>query len=231
MSLPSLSSRDRRALRIAAVVLLPSLGWVYGVRPYLESLSAMRDQVVIESATLARERALIAERVRNPGLQRDVEKTAQSTAPRLFEGRDAVIASAELASYVTETAERSRVNLQQAATRPMISTAPGVRMLRIEIRGESDLEGILAFLNALETGYKLVRFDKLDISRAPGSSTEEDGFETLTFAATVSGFAVDDSASLELARPTSATKTASGPAATGVDTNNTATNGTKGGNQ
>lgn len=197
MSGLTLSPRDRRALRLAAIVLLPSLGWVYGARPYLESLGAMRDQVVIERATLSRERALVSERARNPGAQRDMEKVAQSTGPRLFEGRDAVIASAELASYVTETAERARVNLQQAATRPMISAAPGVRLLRIEIRGESDLEGILAFLNALETGYKLVRFDKLDISHAPGRSTEEDGYETLTLAATVSGFAVDESAALE----------------------------------
>ena len=223
MSLLTLSPRDRRALRLAAIVLVPSLGWVYGLRPYLESLGAMRDQVVIESATLARERALIADRVRHPEKQRDIEKTAQSTAPRLFEGRDAVIASAELASYVTETAERTRVNLQQAATRPMVTTTPGVRMLRIEIRGESDLEGILNFLNALETGHKLVRFDKLDISRAPGRSTEEDGFETLTFAATVSGFAVDDAALPELMRPAAASA-ASGGSAPSVA-------GGKGGNQ
>jgi hypothetical protein len=201
---PTLSPRDRRALRLAAIILLPSLGWVYGARPYIESLGAMRDQVVTERATLSRERTLLAEQLRNPGSQRDLEKVAQSTAPRLFEGRDAVIASAELASYVTETAERARVNLQQAATRPMISAAPGVRLLRIEIRGESDLEGILAFLNALETGYKLVRFDKLDISHAPGRSTEEDGFETLSLAATVSGFAIDETTMQEGSRPTPA---------------------------
>ena len=85
----------------------------------------------------------------------------------------------------------------------------------------SQAASLSAFLNALETGYKLVRFDKLDISRAPGSSTEEDGFETLNFAATVSGFAVDDSATFDGARPTSATKTASGASSVGV----------KGGNQ
>lgn len=204
MSAIRLSDRDRRALRLAALVLLPSLGWVYGVRPYMESLTGMRDQVVIERATLARERALLAERVRNPNAQGDLRKTALATAPRLFEGRDAVIASAELASYVTATAQRSRVNLQQAATRPMISTTPGVRMLRIEIRGESDLEGILTFLNALETGSKLIRFDKLDVSRAPGRSIEEDGFETLSISATVSGFAVDDSALTNAATNTKA---------------------------
>jgi hypothetical protein len=63
-------------------------------------------------------------------------------------------------------------------------------MLRIEIRGESDLQGILTLLNTLETGEKLIRFEKLDISHAPG--TEDDDFETLSIAATVSGFALGD---------------------------------------
>lgn len=190
MSFLSISARERRTLRLAAMILLPALGYVYAVKPYVASLTGMRDQVIIEHAALARERALVMEQ--DPASQRDTGVFVQAVAPLLFEGRDDVIASAGLAAYVTGKAERSRVLLEQVATRPTVRTDAGVRMLRIEIRGESDLEGILAFLNALETGDKLIRFDKLDISRAPGRSTDEDGFETLTIAATVSGYAIAD---------------------------------------
>lgn len=192
MSLISVSPRERRLIRMALLVLVPSLGYVYAVKPYLASLNGMRDQVVMERATLVRERELLAEQLRDPSQRADAQQDVQKASPLLFEGRDDVIASSGLAAYVTGMAEDARVNLQQAATRPTILSTTGVRMLRIEIRGESDLQGILTFLNALETGTKLIRFDKLDISRSPGRNAAEDGFETLSLAATVTGFALGD---------------------------------------
>lgn len=127
--------------------------------------------------------------------------------PRLFEGRDDVMASAELASYLGEVSRKARVWLQTANTRPASSSADGVRTLRVDIRAESDLLGTLMFLQALERGDKLIRIDRLDISRSPALDDEEG--ETLTIAATVAGFAVGDSVS------TASTKQAP-PAATPV---------------
>jgi hypothetical protein len=192
VSLLTLTPRDTRILRLAAYILIPSLGYVYGVKPYMASLTAMRDQMVTEQSALAREQTLLADHARNPDLQRDTDAAVLNATPLLFTGRDDIIASAELATYVTKMAEAARVNLMQAGTRPTVVSSAGVRMLRIELRGESDLEGILTFLNQLETGDKLVRFDKLDISRSAGRRADEDGFETLTMAATVSAFAIAD---------------------------------------
>ena len=106
--------------------------------------------------------------------------------PRLFEGKDDVMASAELASYLGDVARTSRVWLQDASTRPAAPSADGVRTLRVEIRAESDLLGTLMFLQALERGDKLVRIDRLDISRTPRG--DEKDVETLSIAATISGF-------------------------------------------
>lgn len=194
MSLITITARDKRILRLAAYILVPSLGYVYGVKPYLASMESMRDQVVTEHDALARERVLIAAHAENPDGQRASDAAVLKATPLLFTGRDDIIASAELATYVTQVAQKARVNLLQAGTRPTVVSATGVRMLRIEIRGESDLQGILTLLNMLETGTKLVRFEKLDISRSPGRRTEDEGFETLTMAATVSAFAIADGA-------------------------------------
>ena len=68
-----------------------------------------------------------------------------------------------------------------------------MRTLRVEIRAESDLLGTLMFLQALERGDKLIRIDRLDISRAPHA--DEKDVETLAIAATIAGFAVNDSVS------------------------------------
>jgi hypothetical protein len=67
-----------------------------------------------------------------------------------------------------------------------------VRTLRVEIRAESDVRGALLFLQGLERGDKLIRVDRLDISRTPRS--DEKASETLSIAATISGFAVGDAA-------------------------------------
>lgn len=191
MKWSTMPSRDRRAVMLGAVILLPALLFIWGVRPYRAALVDARDQLATERATLARERAAIETARRNPQLQHVADSAMRAMRPRLFEGKDDVMASAELASYLGEVASETRVWLQDAATRPPLPAADGVRTLRVDIRAESDLLGALMFLQALERGDKLVRIDRLDISRS--ARTENEDVETLTIAATVSGFAVNDS--------------------------------------
>jgi hypothetical protein len=116
----------------------------------------------------------------------------QNTRSRLFEGKDDVMASAELASYLGDVARKTRVFLQDASTRPAAPMPTGVRTLRVEIRAESDLLGTLLFLQALERGEKLVRVDRLDITRSARAGDTD--MEVLSIAATISGFAVPESA-------------------------------------
>jgi hypothetical protein len=67
----------------------------------------------------------------------------------------------------------------------------GIRQLRVEIRGESDLRGILTFLQSLESGEKLLRVDRVDVSRSAAEGAVE-GVEPLSVAATIVGFAIPD---------------------------------------
>lgn len=207
MKWSTMSPRDRRAVVLGAVVLLPGLLFVWGWRPYQAALVDARDQLATERATLAREKAAIATAREHPQLQHVADSAMRAMRPRLFEGKDDVMASAELASYLGEVAKKSRVWLQDASTRPAVAAAEGVRTLRVEIRGESDLRGTLRFLQALERGDKLVRVDRLDVSRSSRADDEET--ETLSIAATISGFAVADAiaaapeqASASITRPT-----------------------------
>jgi hypothetical protein len=194
MKWSTMSSRDRRAVVMGSLVLLPALLYIWGVRPYQAALSDARDQLATERATLARERAAVLTARRNPQLQRIADSAMRVMRPRLFEGKDDVMASAELASYLGDVATRARVWLQDASTRPATPAAQGggVRILHVEIRGESDIRGTLKFLQALERGDKLVRIERLDISRVPRD--DKDG-ETLAIAATIAGFALSDAVS------------------------------------
>ena len=198
-----MSARDRRAVMLGVFVLLPGLLYIWAVRPYQAALSDARDQLATERATLARERSAIATAHRNPQLQHIADSAMRAMRPRLFEGKDDVMASAELASYLGDVSRKARVWLQTANTRPATSSGEGVRTLRVDIRAESDLLGTLLFLQALERGDKLIRIDRLDISRSPAID-EADG-ETLMIAATVAGFAVNDTVSTASTKQPAAT--------------------------
>ena len=97
-----------------------------------------------------------------------------------------------------------------AATRPAVLSPSGVRTLRVEIRAESDLQGVLLFLQALENGAKLVRVERVDVSRQP-SRSDESSAETLALSATVSGFAIPPEPLPGVASSTSASSGSASP--------------------
>lgn len=202
MKWSAMNSRDRRAVTLGVLVLLPFALFIWGVRPFRVALSDARDQLATERATLARERAAIATATQNPQMQHAADSVMRAMRPRLFEGKDDVMASSELSSYLGEVAGRSRVWLQDAGTRPPSPTVDGIRTLHVEIRAESDIAGALRFIQNLEHGEKLVRIDRIDVSRTRKADDKDS--ETLAIVATVSGFAVADAASVAnvVAKPT-----------------------------
>jgi len=98
-----------------------------------------------------------------------------------------VMTSAELGSYLGEVASQNHVLLTTATTGVVTKPKSNVRTLSEDIRGESDLQGLLEFLQALERGPKLVRVSRLDISRP---TRDADDIETILFSATVSAYAL-----------------------------------------
>src|SRR5204863_3278933 len=128
---------------------------------------------------LSREKAALSLTRTDPNAQHKADSALTAVTSRLFVGRDDAIASSQLAAYLGDVARRSRVLMQDAGTRPSSTSPEGIRTLRVEIRAESDIQGIVKFLQTLEGGTKLVRVDRLEISRTPGLE-DKNGFETLS---------------------------------------------------
>jgi type II secretion system (T2SS) protein M len=200
MRLADLTAKDRRAIFLGAAVLVPTLFYIWGVKPYRAGINDMRDQLEAARTALSREKAAVAATRADPGAQHAADSALDKVTARLFAGRDDAIASSELAAYLGDIARRSRVLMQDAGTRPSSVSPEGIRTLRVEIRAESDIQGIVKFLQTLEGGSKLVRVDRLEISRTPGLE-DKNGFETLGVAATISGFAFGGSSSDSASRP------------------------------
>ena len=184
MKLSTMSPSDRRALTLGAAIVLPSLFFVFGVKPYRAALADVQQQLTVEREAFSRERAAVSAAKRNPEMQHVADSAMQAMAPRLFTGRDDVMASAEVATYLGDVARASHVWLQDASTRPATALDGGVRALHVEIRGESDLRGILEFVKSLESGGKFIRVQRLDVSAQPGRS-DQPGTETLALSASI----------------------------------------------
>jgi hypothetical protein len=198
---------ERRTVMIGAFIALPILIFTYGVKPMWASITDKRDQLELERTTLVRERAAIAAAQKNPQLQQIADSLMKTARDRLFSGSDDVMASAELGSYIGEVASQNHFLLTSATTGAVSKTKSVVRTLSEDIRGESDLQGILEFVQALERGSKLVRISKIDLSRA---TRDVDDIETIVFAATITAYALP----VEPASPmtnTDAKATASAP--------------------
>lgn len=191
MKWSALSARERRTVIVGGLVAGAGLFFVWGVRPYRAALVDARETLSTETAALARERAAVASARENPRLLQMTDSAMRAARPRLFEGKDDVMASAELASYLGDVARRARVWMQDAATRPAVAGPDGTRALRVEIRAESDLMGTLLFLQSLERGEKLVRVDRLDLVRSQRLGDPD--AEAIAITATISGFATGDS--------------------------------------
>lgn len=190
-TIASISASDRRALTLGALVVVPSLFFVFAVKPYRAALADVEQQLSVERDAYTRERAAVAAAKRNPLMQHMADSAMQAMSPRLFAGRDDVMASAEVATYLGDLARGNHVWLQDASTRPATALDGGVRALHVEVRAESDLRGILAFVKSLETGDKFLRVQRLDISVQPGRA-DQPGAETLALSASIVGYAIPD---------------------------------------
>ncbi len=191
--LTAMSARDKRALTLGALILAPALFFIWGVKPFRSSLEESRDFLSVERAALARERAAVTAAQRNPGMQALADSLMRAMSPRLFAGRDDVMATAELVSHLGAVAREHDVWLQNATTRPATVGEAGVRTLHVALRAESDLQGLLNFLQALERGDKLVRIERLDVSVTQGPVTE-DGIEPVSISASIVGYAIPEDA-------------------------------------
>lgn len=192
-----LSPRERRTIAIGMVLVVPALLWIYGVRPYREALAEVRAEVATQRDLFARELALLEDAERYPAAYRMADSALLRAAPRLFAETDDVLATARLTSYVAGQALGSRVLLQEAESRPAQRSREGIRRLQVEIRAESDTEGMLRFLNSLERGAKLVVVDEISLEREERSLARgRPPVGILVLHATVSGFALVDSTGL-----------------------------------
>ena len=178
-----LGARDRRALRVGAWLVAPVLALLLVVQPYRRALRDARDLLATERASLARELAALRDAPRDARLVAQGAQALAEEGARLFDGADAVAASAELAGWVADLAAEQGLELEDSETR---ATEDSAAVAAVEIRAGGDVLAIVGFLRALEEGDHLARVARLSIGPPPGA---DEGDGTLVLTATVTSLA------------------------------------------
>jgi hypothetical protein len=204
LTLHNLSPRDRRAVLLGLAVLLPALLWVAAVRPYRAALEDVRERTAAEQALLQRERALIATNAA-PGALAELEARAERAALRLVSAANVPLAEAEVIGFLQELAQLSRVLLQElrgveprrtqaaAASAAASATPAALQPIRLALRGESDLEGVMMFLQRIEASPLLLRVTELSIEpQRDGRGGERRPDGAVTFSLQLDAFAVTE---------------------------------------
>jgi hypothetical protein len=193
----TLSPRDRRALLVGTVILVPVLAWSGLVQPYRRALADLQDRLAAERALLEREMALLQEAPDLPGRLETAHRTVEQWESRLVRSANPALAEAEVTSRLERLARESRVLLQEvrAMTPPSGNAIPeGVAAIRLSVRGESDFEGVIGFLYGLEYNPLLLRVGGVSVSPASPEGGGERGSAAavqpgaMTFTAIVEAF-------------------------------------------
>ena len=196
----TITPRERRTILFGALAIVLGFLGLYVFPRYRIALQAARADVATQRDLLARELALLEDAERYPAAYRTADSALLRAAPRLFDESDDVLATARLASYVAGQALGSRVLLREAESQPTQRSREGVRRLQVDIVAESDTEGMLRFLNSLERGAKLIVVDRISLTREERSQARgKPPTAVLMLSATVSGFALADTAAMHAA--------------------------------
>jgi hypothetical protein len=158
--LGGLAPRDRKAILLGLAVILPAALWLVVVRPYWDALGEVRDRVSAERELLARELALLESAPLLPEAIRDAEAEAGRFEDRMLQTASGVLAEGELTRFLESAAFQSRVLLEQIRSGELArgeEPPPGLSVVRLHLSGESDLEGVMGFLAAVEGSHLLLR--------------------------------------------------------------------------
>jgi hypothetical protein len=180
--LAGLNPRDRRAILLGLGILLPAVAYVLGVKPYRTALEGVRDRVDAEQELLARELALLEAAPTLPEELQRAEAEAAVFEERMVRAASGVLAEGELTDFLEGSAFRSRVLLEEIRTGELgrgEEPPPGLSVVRLHLRGESDLEGVLTFLDEIEKSRLLLRVRGLglepELSRPNSDNDENSG--------------------------------------------------------
>lgn len=158
------NARDRRALWLGALIVIPALLWRVAVVPYREALGRGAARATAARELLSREKALLRDAPRLPALMQASAARADDESTRLFGGADTVAATAALASWVRNAAVGAGLRAPQAAAAAVDIVAGGVESVAVDVRAEGPFAAVTMWIGLMESGERLLWVERLELS-------------------------------------------------------------------
>jgi hypothetical protein len=166
---------ERRTIVVGAIVVVLVLLVRGVIAPYGRALADTTARLADSRELLARETALVAT-VSGYSDQLDTaSERLSSVAPRLLPGSSEVSAQGALARLLERAAAIAPARIQQLDVLPLEQLGEGVSRVPIAIQAESDLEGMLTLLAALEAGPVLLAVEDLQVHATGNGSAAAEG--------------------------------------------------------
>lgn len=178
----ALDRRDRRALWLGALILVPVIAWRGIVTPIQSALDRGAARVEASAGLLAREQALLRDGPRLPAALAAARARLADEAPRLFRAADTVNATMTLGAWVRGAARGAGLADTRIAAAPVLPGVDELLHVQVDVRGQGTMAAVAAWLQSMESGERLLAIERFDLSAAG------DGLVTLD--ARVSGFAI-----------------------------------------
>ena len=168
-----ISRRDRRAVVLAAGVVLATVGVGRWLPRWKSWRNDERDRAWQAEARLERLRAVGRARVQLATSVAIASKAYLALAPRLVDGDNAATGGASLLAMVSNAAIGSGLEVGSLQSS---GDSVGRRFVRVAVRGEAtgDVRGLATFLETLETGPVITGIRELSVDQPePGAPNEQ----------------------------------------------------------
>jgi hypothetical protein len=188
----TLTSRERRIVR-AFIVLLPIFAIAYGARAVVGAHRARSEALAQQRSLLERERAVVADSAALSGPIAEARAAAARAARGVLRGTSRPTTHSALIEHLRTIARRNEVLVVQTSELASDSVADGLTLLRIAVRGESDVAGVSRLLRAIEADPLQLRVSRLSIERVAqdgaAAGIPSDGRQVVIVHATVEALA------------------------------------------
>lgn len=177
----ALASRDRRALWLGVILVIPVIAWRAVLAPMASASAANTARAELTAGLLAREMALVRDGARLSAALDSARARLRGEAASLFTASDTTGATIALASWLRAAARVAGLADVRVEGAPVLQDAGEFMTVQADLRASGSTAALAEWLARVEGGERVISADRLDIS------TDGDG--TLLISARLRGFA------------------------------------------
>ncbi|MCX5762401.1 MAG: hypothetical protein NTW72_13025 [Gemmatimonadetes bacterium] len=158
--------RDRRALWLGALVVVPIIAWRAIVAPLATSMAANEARAAASAELFAREQALGRDAAQLRHAVTVAQRTLAAESPRLFIAADSGSAASALIAWARGAAISAGLRDMRGEAAP-VTPLPGALIgVQVDVRARGNLAAVTAWLSTMERDARLVTVHRLELTGA-----------------------------------------------------------------